>query len=316
MKNIKFLFVLAIALVQLSCQKNPFDELESGGWNNERSVIDIKFENQVGKATITRLDDETGKIELAINVTELPDLSSIKLLGLETSYQGKSTLAVGDIVNFENPSKSITMTVTSPTGKSREYTIVATEFEETLVGVYDITGLVLYGGTGPEYGGGGVLNLTDKPWIWPEDNGPQAELDNVLTFELEGFTDEGNTFGKVINDAGEDGLYADFTFVMDPVTDVNHFYRKIPKGEGKWERNYTTGLVTFIFADGSKASGSFEGPGTEVVYADENLSKTIENQAFAFTLNGTDDWDNIYSDYDKFVKKVRKYWIDIKKREE
>lgn len=315
MKNIKFLFVLAIALVQLSCQKNPFDELESGGWNNERSVIDIRFENQVGKATITRLDDQSGRIEVAINVTDIPDLSNIKLLSLETSYQGNSTLAIGDVVSFENASKSISMTVTSPTGKSREYTIVATEFEETLVGVYDITGLVLYGGTGPEYGGGAVLNLTDKPWVWPEDNGPQAELDNVLTFELEGFTPEGNTFGKVTNDSGEDGLYADFTYVMDPVTDVNHFYRKIPQGVSKWERNYATGLITFTFEDGSQTSGTLVGPGTEFVY-DETISKTTENEAFAFSLNGTDDWDNIYSDYDKFVKKPRKYWIDIKKREE
>lgn len=315
MKNIKFLFVLAIASVQLSCQKNPFDELESGGWNNERNVIDIKFENQVGKASITRIDDTTGKIEVDINIGDIPDLSSIKLLSLETSYQGTSTLSVGDVVSFENASKSITMTVTSPTGKSREYTIVANEFEETLVGVYDITGLVLYGGTGPEYGGGAVMNLTDKPWVWPEDNGPQAELDNVLTFELEGFTPEGNTYGKVTNDAGADGLYADYTYVMDPVTDVNHFYRKIPQGVSKWERNYSTGLITFTFEDGTTASGSLVEAGTEFVYGEE-ISKTTDNQAFAFTLNGTDDWDNIYSDYDKFVKKPRKYWIDIKKREE
>lgn len=313
MKNIKFLLLLVAVLAQVSCQKNPFKELEDGGWNNERSVIDIQFENQVGKARISRIDDKTGTIDIAINMGAVEDLSNIKLSSLQTSYQANSTIAVGDVLNFENPSHSATITVTSPTGKSREYTITASEFTETLLGTYDIDGLVVYGGTGPEYGGGAVLKMMDKPWAWPTAGGPAAELDNVLTFELGGFTDEGNTYGTVTNSAGKDGLYADFTYVLDPVTNVNHFYRVIPKGEAQWSRNYTTGLITFTFSDGSTASGTFEGPGTEVVYKDEKteLSKTIENQAFAFNLNGTDDWVNNYTDYDKFVKRPRRYWIEV-----
>src|SRR5690606_30163 len=106
------------------------------------------------------------------------------------------------------------------------------------------------------------------------------------------------------------------TFIGDPQTDVSNFYRKIPEGESKWIRNYTTGLITFTFPDGRTASGSIEGAGTEDLYKDENreITKTIDNQAFAFNLNGTDDWVNIYSDYDKFVKKPRRYWIDVTKR--
>lgn len=312
MKNIKYILVLAVALLQVSCQTNPFERLEEGGWNNERSIIDIKFENQVGKPVITRIDDNTGTINVTINVSEIPDLSNIKLNSIQTSYEAEKSIAVGDALNFENASNSATISVTSPTGKTREYTIIASEFTETLLGTYDINNLVIYGGTGPEYGGGAIMAHTDKPWIWPEVGGPAAELDNVLTFEMEGITEEGNTFGTVVNDAGEDGLYADFTFIGDPVTDVNHFYRKIPEGESTWARNYTTGLVTFTFPDGSTASGSIEGSGT--VDLGDGQSKTIEDQAFAFTLNGTDDWDKIYSDYDKFVKKPRRYWIEVTKR--
>ena len=312
MKNNKYLLLFLATIFQISCQQNPFEDLEDGGWNNERSVINIRFENQVGKPVVTRIDDQTGTIDVKINVADIPDLSKIKVQGMELSYDASASLQVGDVVNFENESKSSTLTVTSPTGISREYTIRVEEFEETLVGTYDINNLVIYGGTGPEYGGAAVMAHTDKPWVWPEVGGPAAELDNVLTFEMEGFTEEGNTFGKVINDAGEDGLYADFTFIADPQTDVNHFYRKIPEGESKWTRNYTTGLITFTFPDGRTASGSIEGSGT--VDLGDGQSKTIENQAFAFTLNGTDDWDKIYSDYDKFVKKPRRYWIEVTKR--
>ncbi len=33
-----------------------------------------------------------------------------------------------------------------------------------------------------------------------------------------------------------------------------------------------------------------------------------------FVFPDLDDWTNIYSDYDKFVKKVRRYWISVSKR--
>lgn len=312
MKNIQYILLLMLVAGQLSCQKSPFDELEEGGWNNERSIIDIKFENQVGAAEITRIDGSSGTIGITINVGAVPDLSNIAISSLQLSYGAEATVAIGDALNFENSSRSATVTVTSPTGLSREYTITADEFQETLLGTYDITGLVVYGGTGPEYGGGATIPMTDKPWAWPAEGGPQAELDNVLTFELTGITEDGNTYGTVTNSAGDDGLYADFQFVLDPATDVNHFYRKIPQGEAEWLRNYATGLITFTFPDGSTSSGSFEGPGTEEF--SDGKTKTITGNAFAFNLNGTDDWDNIYSDYDKFVKRPRRFWIDVKKR--
>jgi hypothetical protein len=312
MKKIIYLFVALTALLQVSCEKDPQDDLEDGGWNNERSILSIKFENQVGNAQVTRADDVTGEVDISINVTDLPDLSHIVLQELVLSYGARANLNAGEAINFENADHSASLIVTSPTGKQRTYRVVAASFEETLIGTYNVDNLILYGGTGPEYGGGAVLALTDKPWIWPENAGPAAELDNTLTFTLEGISPEGNTFGTVINDAGADGLYADFLFIGSPQTDVNNFYRQIPQGTAKWTRNYANNTITFTFADGSVKTGSFIGPGTQDL--GNNLSKTTANNAFVFDLNGTDDWDAIYSDYDKFVKKPRRYWIDITKQ--
>nr|MDA3822989.1 hypothetical protein [Bacteroidales bacterium] len=169
----------------------------------------------------------------------------------------------------------------------------------------------IWGGTGPEYGGGAVMAMMDKPWVWSETDGPGAELDNTVTFEMTGITEEGNTYGTIVNDAGDDGIYADFIFTGDPVTDVNHFYRKIPKGEGEWLRNYATGTVVFTFA-GQTTIGYFVEAGTEDL--GYGKTKTTTDYALAFDLNGTDNWDKIYSDYDKFVSRPRKFWIDLTKQ--
>lgn len=302
-----------IGITTYSCQDDPWEDIESGDWNNERSVISIKFQNQVGQPVIERINDETGEIELSINGDAVEDLSAISIEELVLSYGATSNIEEGESLNFENPDNTAVLTVTSQNGKKRDYTIKVNSFTESLLGRYEIDNLVLYGGTGPEYGGGAVLDLTSKPWIWPETEGPQAELDNYLVFELGGITAEGNTYGTVTNYAGADGSYADFQFVLDPVTDVNNFYRKIPKGEAEWMRDYNTGTITFTFSDGHTTTGTFESAGTEDL--GNGLSKTIENMAFVFNLNGTDDWDNIYSDYDKFVKRPRRYWIEVTKTE-
>ena len=76
------LFLLLLALTVVSCVKDPFDEFDEGNWNNERSILSIKFENQVGKEQITRVDDQLGTITLGINTGAVADLSDIKINSL------------------------------------------------------------------------------------------------------------------------------------------------------------------------------------------------------------------------------------------
>lgn len=318
MKIHKFILFAVTALVMQSCVKDPLEDITNGGWNHERTMISIQFENQVGKAVITNTDATTGVINLSINVSSIPDLSKIKLNNLELSYQAKSSVEMGQTVNFENATKSAKITVTSTLGESREYTIYVTEFNETILGVWAIKTLTVYGGTGPEYGGGAVMQLSDKPWCWSTTEGPNAECDNTLTFTLDSISDTGNTYGKVVNDAGADGKYADFIYVGDnpesagTSVDVTKFYRQIPKGTGRWMRDYAKGTVVFTSADGKVTTGTLAGAGTEDFGNGNKM--TIANNAFAFDLNGTDDWNNIYKDYDKFVKKARRYWISVTKQ--
>jgi hypothetical protein len=299
------LLFMATALIS-SCEKDPYDGVES----NERSIEAVSLGNglvQVGPAVVDRL---AGKVSVKVLMQTGTDLTKVSPL-IQSSYKAELSPASGATVNFASSSNKATYTVTSESGKTRDWIVELIPFTETILGNYDVKGLVVYGGTGPEYGGGAVLNMTDKPWNWAEVGGPAAELDNKLSFTFEGVTADGKTFGKVVNNAGADGKYADFKYILSPPTDVNNFYRKIPKSDGKWERDYTANTVTFTFANGTKTTAAFRN--AETLDLGNGQKKTITDNSFDFTLNGTDDWGKIYSDYDKFVKKPRRLFVDIKK---
>lgn len=315
-KIINYILFLCCAFVTQACQKDLQDDVNEGGWNHERSVISISFENQIGNATIDNIDATTGEIDLSINVGAQPSMSSVKLNELEVSYQAQSSIKVGDAIDLSNG--SATFTVMATTGETRTYTIKASEFREALEGTWSIDALTIYGGTGPEYGGGAVMQLSDKPWCWDSNYGPETECDNTLTFKLTGVTESGNPTGTCVNDAGKDGKYADFIFLgamnkegTDDI-DLKKFYRQIPEGESIWVRDYSAGTITFTDKDGKQTVGKLVNAGTIDVGYDKSF--TVTNNAFQFDLNGTDDWTNIYSDYDKFVKKPRIFWVSVTKQ--
>lgn len=317
---IKYGLFFILSVLFQGCIEDMQDDINGGGWNNERSLIHIKVKNQVGTAEIQRIDDAKGEIRLTLNTGVITDLSKVELEKIELSYQATASVPVGGTFDFSNPERTSSITVTSATGKTREYTIYANEFTESLVGKWTIDDLIVFGGTGPDYGGAAVLQLQNKSWCWHEAYAPAKECDNVLTFTLDQITDQGNTSGICIHEAGPDGVYADFIFngemnKEEPGTDLDlkHFYRQIPEGESRWTRNYAAGEITFTDKNGKVTTCSLDNAGTYDL--GWNQSVTIPSNAFSFVLNGQDDWTNIYSDYDKFAKKPRKYFVLVTKTE-
>ena len=297
-----FLMVILFA----GCKKDPYDGVVS----HERSIEAVTLGTglvQVGPAEVDRAE---GVVSVKVLMQANTDLTKVAPI-IQTSYKASVSPASGETINFASNNNQYEYVVTSESGEQRKWTVKLEPFTETILGTYEVDNLILYGGTGPEYGGAAVMELTSKPWVWPADNGPAAELDNTLTFTFTGVTPTGNTYGQVVNNAGPDGKYADFKFIGNPQTDVNNFYRKIPQGESTWERDYTTNTVTFKTADGKTTTGVFTDAKT--IDLGNGHSKVVANKSFDFTLNGTDDWGVIYSDYDKFVKRPRRFWVDIKK---
>lgn len=66
MNKLKYLLSAFVLLGFASCKDDPWEDVADGGWNHERSIIDVKFEGQAGTPTITETDSETGVIELQL----------------------------------------------------------------------------------------------------------------------------------------------------------------------------------------------------------------------------------------------------------
>lgn len=288
-----------------ACKKDPSEGIQS----HERAIEAVTLADglvQVGPAVIDRT---TSTVTVRVLMQNGTTFNAVKP-NIQASYKASISPASGEVVNFASSNNQAKYTVTSETGETREWTVIIQPFTEALLGTFKIQDYTLYGGTGPQYGGGSVFNMATKS-VWPA-AGPAAEYDNTLTFTYTGVTTEGNTQGDIVNAAGPDGLYADFTYNRNPVTDVNGKYRVIPKGNGKWIHNYSNNTITFIFADGTRTTCTYDGAGTTAL--GNGLSKTITDNAFVFAIAGTDDYNNIYSDYDKIVKRPYRLWIDVKKQ--
>ncbi|MCR5409057.1 MAG: hypothetical protein K6E61_08155 [Bacteroidales bacterium] len=314
----KYLFIALGALSVLgACQKDPWAAVEKGSWNSDHRILDIKFAGQAGKAVVKDIDETTGTVTLQLATDLVTDMSKVTVETLELSYKATSSVERGGTIDFTAASPSIT--VTASTGQSRTYALNMTEFTETIIGKYRITDSKVWGGTGPEWGGGALMSPENKPWCWYVDEGfgPAAEYDDYLEFTLDEIMSDGNTTGKCIHYGGVDGKHWNCLFKAavnkEGTTDIDlhKFYRQIPVGTSTWVRNYTDDTITFTDERGTVTIGRILPSGTYNLYKDDSrdVNLTVEKMAFAFQLSGVDDWTNIYSDYDKFAKRPRLYFI-------
>ena len=226
--------------------------------------------------------------------------------------------------------------------------------EETLVGNYLVTFMWVYGGTGPEYGGGGWVDMHNKTWWFDETTGHGiwAELDNYLEITLDSFNaDFTQSTGKCTNWAGKDGKNWDTWFYNnynaskneyrnpDAPKDGSNFYRQIPIGESTWVRDYTVtpNTVTFTDVEGKKTVLEvYDAPYTFVPgYNDKNasgntrtfprtgvkspISGVNENATLSFhakLTGGVDNWNKTNTEIDKLFYRPRDLVIDVKKVDE
>lgn len=295
-------------------------DIEDNKWNNERSIVDISFEGQVGKATIIRDANNKGHISFMFNEINR-DRSKIKIREMEISYGANSDRVVGDELNFDNIERTAYITITSKTGIEKEWSISFVPFSDEIIGNWKIKTLSVYGGAWPEYGGSDAFqNIAERAWNWQTDgSGPIAEYDNILEFQLDGISENGDTYGTLINHSGPDNKNANFIFIDDPdgaknPIDVNYHYRKLPIGESKWRRNSAQGTITFTDAKGKETVGRFINATNETEDDGRSVVKVSEN-AFVFTLSPTYVWIDIYKDREKLVENAKKYWVQVSKIE-
>lgn len=309
---------------------------------NLSTVIEVAVTNGVtppltiNEISVTVGEDIIGSFALDLTSGEFTSVSASKTAKLSVSGAGE--IASGETVSFyiaakpftAIPADEIKVTINDyeQTVKLSAVTefkaggtavIEATydrlDFNETLAGAYKIGGLWVYGGTGPEYGGGGFVDMHNKSGLFDTEagHGIEAEMDNYLEFTLTDVLDGGNrTTGTCVNWAGADGKNWSCWYLQSAVpwnqADISHFYRQIPIGESTWVRDYTTepNTVTFTDASGKKTVLQFLAP-------QEANGHTFENSTFHTALNGTDNWNAIYNDIDKVYYKPRNFYIEVVK---
>ena len=355
MKTSKLMALIAGAALLFAC--NEIDQPDGNGGNggngggggaaksNERTLLSIAFDHQIGDAVITPEGDDAGTVEFQLAVDLISDLSQVEITTLTFSYGATCTAKKGDKIDLTAANPAIT--VTAESGKTRTYSLVMTSFTESFAGCYSITGSVIFGGLGDATDATvwswGCL-LVDKPenksWNWEKYNatgyGPTANYDNYLDVKCTKINDDGTTEGTCVHYGGVDGkhwnCFWDGKQNKDKAgqdLDLRHFYRVIPIGESTWKKDYTKGTITFKASDGTERVCSMFDSNIEIcmTFADPSKNKQVEvtDQCLAFLVDGDTTWneDNkeyvssiLGSDYLKWVIAPRYFFLMVKKVDE
>ncbi|MFI3262103.1 MAG: hypothetical protein R3Y26_04240 [Rikenellaceae bacterium] len=320
MKKILGLFIVITSI--FSCQENPLEYIESGEWNKEKNLISITFAGQVGESELA-VSAESNTLGYGNVVIMTPDYSQpIEIKTMEISYGSVASVNIGDKISFDPTTKTTEITVTAADGKNRTYTLTASALDEDLVGTWQIRGMNVWGGAATKWGCSAMMDVVNPNdgSMWDTTTGAAADLDNTLTFTLEGLNDDGNTYGTCVNDAGADGLDADFIWLSPAggldITDCNSNFRRIPTGKSKWTRNSAAGTVTFE-KDGVSYTCEFLYSGNyDCVGEEETRSLTIDNNAFSFKdQTFLTDWnDNVlWSTYGRMVCWPLQFFVQVEK---
>jgi len=235
MKFQKILLLSVGALTSLSslssCQQDPFEDIVS----HERAITGFALaQGQIGVAEITRTA-ETGNV--VVYVVPNTDLTKV-VPRIETSYHAEVSPASGVATDFSGTNRLRTYNVTSQSGETRQWTVEIKDYVSDLDGTWSVSNLQFqyFIGEGESWGWNGIKTLAS--------NIPDAskELDNTLTFVVTGVTADGMLTGTYNHQAGPDGQFANF---MYGPTDYNYKFRRLPRNQGTWLRNFADNTITF-----------------------------------------------------------------------
>lgn len=213
------------------CTQDPFKDIES----HERAITAFTLDKgQIGVAEITRTP-ETGKIVVyAVRGTDLSNVAPT----IQTSYKATVSPGSGQPVNLSANNRTYTYTVTSESGEARQWTVEVKDYESDLDGRWQVTNMQFqyFIGEGESWGWNGTKNLSA--------NIPDAtkENDNILEMTTTGVTADGKVTGTFTHSPGPDGVFANFMF---GAVDYNYKFRKLPRNQGTWLRDFATNTITF-----------------------------------------------------------------------
>ncbi len=230
MKKVFKIWTLALLVIFVACTDNPLEDIEGTSWQKERNIVSILLEGQIGTAVITRNFDDA-KINIYAKYENIADISKVAIKNLELSYGATTPNAVGTTLDFS--SGSAILVVASGAGETLNWEVTLNSFKSDLEGTWFIGDIRMY-----------CDMFTWESWGWEKNESifgylPELnpELDNTITFTVEGADANGNPFGNFEHNAGNDNAYGNFGDTSKG-WDFNERFRKMPKNTGTWLRDF------------------------------------------------------------------------------
>lgn len=295
-KIIYTICILTIGLVLSSCDKDVLEEVNEGNWNNERNILEIGLNQQIGLAQIERTEDQV-IVNITVNAEGL-DLTAVEITDIVLSYDAQSDVSTGDKLNFDNAERKASINVTSKKGENLEWTIFIEPFVNELKGSWTISSYFFKWDDGFGWGNAGELELSG---LLTE---ASTGLDDIITFgSVEGANDDGLVYGNYERTLGVDGLAASYIYARTG-EDWAIRYDQLPVGSGQWILNKDNSIM--IVVDGETyTTKTFE------VVDDTTIKLPLDPGAHDLSkLN----WDDYYGDHtNKFVSSAD-LWYSLKKQ--
>ncbi|WP_066629925.1 hypothetical protein [Labilibacter marinus] len=301
MNKLLYIYGLVLAVFMASCTEDPLSKIYEDGssWNHERGISALVLKNQIGSAAIVSNTEES-TVTVVLNTDVEPNISSVEIEYIGLSWNASADVAEGSTLNFDNEEKKTTITVTSESGKTKEWTVYAQEFSNPVMGEWRIA---VHRFSWDDYNGWGnsgydVDLVNDMPLT-------ATGLDDVITFGAVEGIEDGKPYGTYTRTAGADNEFANYVF-DDGIHEVKDWapqFGQLQGGKGKYyidEDGNGALIVRLVMESGSEsATGVIEIIDETTVKV--NLEPTMRDLSLI-------DWDNYYSTWSHLVSCIGSYY--------
>ncbi len=301
MKKLINILLIGMVIFMAACTEDPLSDIYEDGasWNHERGINSLVLKNQIGSAAIVSNADES-TVTVVLNTDVDPNISAVEIEYLGLSWNASADVSNGSTLNFDNAEKKATITVTSESGKTKEWTIYAQEFSNPVMGEWTIAIHRFSWDDNFGWGNAGydVDLANDMPLT-------AAGLDDVITFGAVEGVEDGKPFGTYTRSAGADGEFANYVFDdgLHEVKDWAPQFGQLQGGTGKYyldEDGNGAQIVRLVMESGSEsATGVIE------ILDDSTIKVNLEPTMRDLSLI---DWDNYYTSWSHLVCCVGSYY--------